>query len=53
MGNVDIFSPFGSHSKFLAQFFKRYHPGLIMDIDAMQNPRKLSIFSRVLKPNKL
>lgn len=41
--NVDVFSPFKSHSEYLAYFFnQRYHPGIFMSV-AMQKFRRLFI----------
>lgn len=47
MGNVDIFSLFGSHSEHLAQFLNAF-----MSV-RMQNHRRLFIVSFVLKRDKL
>lgn len=44
---VDIISPFGSTTEYLAHFSKYYHLGAFISV-AMQNPRKLFIFSCVL-----
>lgn len=46
MGNVDIFSQFGSHSEYFARFFQCYHLGSSIS-SAMQNPSRLSIFSMI------
>lgn len=60
MGHFNIFSPFGSHLDYLAQFFNVIHLGTVpyvlfmsVVIMVMQNPLRLLIFSHVLKPDKL
>lgn len=51
-GNVYIFFPLGSHSECLSQFYEVLFPDTFISF-AMQNPRRLFIFSCVLKPYKL
>ena len=48
---LHLFSIRKSHG-ISSTIFQRYHPGFIM-ADAMQNLRRNSFFSRVLKPDKL
>lgn len=48
MGNIYLFSPFGSHLEYLAQFFK-----VIIGAYCNTNPRRHHIFSNVLEPDGL